>query len=25
MMEKRVAFTEAMDTKSPKTGKELGL
>ncbi len=25
MLDKRVGFTEAMDTKSPKTGKELGL
>ncbi|MBP3398231.1 MAG: SIS domain-containing protein [Erysipelotrichaceae bacterium] len=25
MLEKRVAFTEAMDTKSAKTGKEIGL
>ena len=25
MLEKRVGFTEAMNTKSPKTGKEIGL
>ncbi len=25
MLDKRIAFTEAMNTKSPKTGKEIGL